>query len=161
MDPNESRPGCRALALRCGRQTMALQDIADRLIAYRIPQIGQRPRNPVITPIMVLPGHADDQLLNRSADPRSARTSTGLRAIELAGDELAVPSQDGVRSGHTGHLGESLAAQAMTDLAERGSLGVRELQPPFQLRLQNAVFGGQIFVPRQQLSLGADSVRLR
>ena len=39
----------------------------------------------------------------------------------------------------------------MTNLAERGSLGVRELEPSFQLGLQDAVFGGQIFVPRQQL----------
>ena len=44
-----------------------------------------------------------------------------------------------------------LAAQAMTDLAERDPLGVRELQSTFQLGLQDAVFGGQIFVPRQQL----------
>src|SRR5262245_14307053 len=39
----------------------------------------------------------------------------------------------------------------MTNLAERGSLGVRELEPSFELGLQDAVFGGQIFVPRQQL----------
>jgi len=39
----------------------------------------------------------------------------------------------------------------MTDLAERGSLGVRELQPPVQLGLQDAVFGGEIFVPHKQL----------
>ena len=39
----------------------------------------------------------------------------------------------------------------MTDLAERGSLGVRELEPPFQLGLQDAIFGGQIFDARQQL----------
>jgi hypothetical protein len=32
-------------------------------------------------------------------------------------------------------LAENLAAQAMTDLTERGSLDVRELQPPFQLDL--------------------------
>ena len=32
MDPNESRPGCRALALWRGRQSVTLQDIADRLI---------------------------------------------------------------------------------------------------------------------------------
>jgi hypothetical protein len=39
----------------------------------------------------------------------------------------------------------------MTNLAKRGSLGVRELEPSFQLGPQDAVFGGQIFVPRQQL----------
>jgi hypothetical protein len=38
----------------------------------------------------------------------------------------------------------------MTEPAQRGSLGVRELQPPLQLSLQNAIFGGQIFIPRQQ-----------
>ena len=39
----------------------------------------------------------------------------------------------------------------MTDLPEHGSLGVRELQSPIQLALQDAVIRGQIFVPRQQL----------
>jgi hypothetical protein len=60
IDPNESRPGCRAFALWRGRQSVALQDIADRLIADLVPQIGQRPRNPVITPVTVLLGHAND-----------------------------------------------------------------------------------------------------
>src|SRR5271157_2181958 len=83
--------------------------------------------------------------------PRPAGAPTSLRAIKLAGDKLAVPSQDGVRPRHIGHLGEDLAAQAMTDLGQCGSLGVRELQPPFQLGLQDPIFGDQIFAPRQQL----------
>jgi len=93
----------------------------------------------------------DDQLLDLSTDPRATKAATGLRAIEFAHHELAVPGQDGVGPGHSGHLGENPAAQAMTNLAERGSLGVRERQPSFQLGLQDAVFGGQIFGPRQQL----------
>src|SRR5215510_3628877 len=39
----------------------------------------------------------------------------------------------------------------MANLAECGSLGVRELGASIQLGLQDAVFGGQIFVARQQL----------
>src|SRR6266542_1172087 len=124
MHPNESRPGCRVLALWRRRQRVALQDIADRLIADLVPKISQRPHDPVITPVTVLLRHANDQLLDLSLDPRPA---TGLGPIEFAGDQLAVPGQDGVRSRHIGHLAENLAAQAMTDLAERGSLGVREL----------------------------------
>src|ERR1700704_6090636 len=151
MDPNESRPGCRALALRGGWQSVALQDIADGLIADLVSQIGQRPRNSVITPVTVLLGHANDQLLNLSLDLRPAGAPTSLRAVKLAGDKLAVPSQDGVRPRHIGHLGEDLAAQAMTDLGQCGSLGVRELQPPFQLGLQDPIFGDQIFAPRRQL----------
>jgi len=68
-----------------------------------------------------------------------------LRAISLR-----YQAQDSVRPGHSCDFAENLAAQAMADLAERGSLGVRELQSTFQLRLQDEVFGGQIIVPRQQ-----------
>src|SRR5262249_6865168 len=127
MHPNEIRPGCRALALWRRRQRVALQDIADRLIADLVSKIGQRPRNPVITPVTVLLGHANDQLLNLSLDPRSSEASTSLRTIEFAGDQLAVPGQDGVRSRRIGHLAENVAAEPMTDLDERGSLEVREL----------------------------------
>src|SRR5260370_11090332 len=95
VDPNECRPRCRALALWCGRQRVTLQDLADRLIADLIPQIGQRPRNAVIAPITVLIGHANDQLLDFSLDPRPARASTGLRAIEFAGDQLAWNTKTG------------------------------------------------------------------
>jgi hypothetical protein len=151
VDADECRPGCRALALRCRRQSVALQDIADRLIADLVPQISQRPHNPVIAPVTVLPRHANDQLLNFSLDPRPARASSSPRAVEFARHEVAVPGQDGVRPGDIGHLAQNLAAQSMTDFAERGSLGVRELQPPLRLGLQDAIFGGQIFDPCQQL----------
>src|SRR5262245_23998947 len=100
VGPNEGRPCGRALALRCRRQTVALQDIADRLIADLIPQIGQRPSDPVIAPGAVLLGHANDALLDLAPDPRSAWAATGFRAIELAGDKLAVPAQDGVWPRH-------------------------------------------------------------
>ena len=151
MGPNERCPCAGALSLRRRRQTVASQDIADRLIGNVVAQIGQRPRNPIITPVSVLAGHANDQLLDLSLDARPARASTGLRAIELAGDKLAIPAQDGVRPGYGRDIGESLAAQPMTDLAERLSLGVREFQPPPQLRLEDAVLGRQVFIPRQQL----------
>ena len=39
----------------------------------------------------------------------------------------------------------------MTDLTERGSIGIRQLQPLLRLGLQDAIFGGQIFDPREQL----------
>src|SRR5205814_5452824 len=121
-DPNEGRPCGRGLALRRRRQRVTLQNIADRLIGNLIPEIGQRACNPVIAPVPVLAGHANDQLLDLSLDPRSARALSGLRAIEFAGDQLAVPGQNGVRAGHSCDLAEDLAAQAMTDLAERGPL---------------------------------------
>jgi hypothetical protein len=119
------------------------------LIRNLVPQIGQRPGDPVIAPVPVLAGHANDQFLDLSLDPGPARAST-RRTIELVGDELTIPAKDGVRSGYGSDVGENLATQAMTDLAEHASLGVRELQPTFQLRLEDAVLDGKILVPRQQ-----------
>jgi hypothetical protein len=77
-----------------------------------------------------------DQLLDLPFKPRPARAATGLRTLEFAGDQLAVPGQDRDRPRHGCDLGENLAAQTMTDLTERGSLGVRELEPPLQLGLR-------------------------
>src|SRR5262249_35492575 len=76
-----------------------------------VSQISQRPRNPVITPVTVLLGNANDQLLDLSLDARPARPATGLGPIEFAGDQLAVPGQDGVGPRHIGHFAENLAAQ--------------------------------------------------
>src|ERR1019366_428708 len=116
-----------------------------------MPQIGQRPHNPIIAPGPILLGHANNQFLNFSVDPWPARGSPFLRAIELAGDEPSVPCQDGVRQGGSRHLAECLATQSTANLAELRSLCVRELQPPLQLAPQNPVFSSQILVPQQQL----------
>jgi hypothetical protein len=48
-----------ALALWRGRQSVALQDIADGLIADLVSQIGQRPDDTVITPVMVFPSRCE------------------------------------------------------------------------------------------------------
>src|SRR5580692_381804 len=128
---DEDRPRGRTLALPRGRQCMALQNIANRLIGNHIPEIGQGAHNPVIAPVPVLARHANDQLLHLALDPRSTRATTNLRAIEFAGDQLAVPSQDSVRPGDGCYLGENLAAHAMTNFAERGSLGIDSFSRPF------------------------------
>src|ERR1700694_2583688 len=79
------------------------------------------------------PSHGSPRPCERSAaqelgPPGACLTSTCLRAIEFADDELAVPGQDGVRSGYIRHLAENFAAQSMSNLAESRSLGVRQPQ---------------------------------
>jgi hypothetical protein len=85
VGPNEGGPRGRALAFRCWQHTVASQNIANCLIGNLAPQIGQRPRNPVMAPVPVLASHANDQFLDLSLDARSARTSTDLRAVEFSG----------------------------------------------------------------------------
>ena len=64
--------------LRSGASAWRCRDIANRLIGNHIPKIGQSAHNPVIAPVAVLAGHANDQLLDFSGNPRSARTSTSF-----------------------------------------------------------------------------------
>src|ERR1035437_6598507 len=116
-----------------------------------MPQIGQRPHNPIIAPGPILLGHANNQLLNFSVDPWPARGSPFLRPIELARDEPSVPCQDGVRKGGSRHLAECLATQSPANLPNLRSLCVRQLQPPLQLAPQNSFISSQIPVPQQQL----------
>ena len=53
VGPNEGRPCGRALALRRRRHTVASQNVSHRLVGNLKPQIGQRPHNPVIAPVLV------------------------------------------------------------------------------------------------------------
>jgi hypothetical protein len=115
--------------------------------------LANAPGNPVIAPVPVLAGHANDQLLDLPLDPGPARILPGHRAIEFAGHKLAIPAKDGVRPSDGGDVGQNLAAQAMTDLAQHASLGIRQPRPAIQFRLEDAVLGGQVFVPRQQLRI--------
>ena len=117
-----------------------------RLIGNLIPEIGQGPQ-PVIAPVPVLARHANNQPLDLQPDPRLP--ATGFEPSNLRATSLRYQAR--IVSGRACDFAENLAAQPMTDLAERGSLGVRELQSTLLLGLQDAVFGGQIFVPRQQL----------
>jgi hypothetical protein len=127
VGPNEGRPGGHVSALRRRRQRVAVQDIANGLIGNLIPEIGQGAHNPVIAPVPVLARHANDQLLDLSLDPRPARALTGLRAIEFAGDQLAVPGQDGVRPGHSCDLSEKRAAKRLNETTGQESKTIHRL----------------------------------
>ena len=83
-------------------------------------------------------GHTNDQLLDLVVDRRPARASTSPRAVEFAGNKLATPGKDGVRPGDGCDLGENRTPEPMTDLAERGSVRVRQLQRAFRMRFSAA-----------------------
>jgi hypothetical protein len=61
-------------------------------------EIGHGARDPIVAPVPVLARRANDQLVHRALEPRSARTLTSRRAREFTGDELAVPGLAAVLS---------------------------------------------------------------
>src|ERR1700730_4648516 len=86
------------------------------------------------------------RLMRGLPGPRRAFEPSNLRATSLRYQPRMVSGRAMVATS-----ARAFAAQPMTDLAERLSLGVREFQPPPQLRLEDAVLGRQVFIPRQQL----------
>jgi hypothetical protein len=128
---------------------MALQNIADPLITDLVPQISQRPRNPVITPVTVLLGHANDQLLDLSTDPRPARASTGLQAILRATN---FRYQARMVSGRATLATSPRILRPIDDRSRQARLARRpRASAALSTGPSGCVFGGQIFIPRQQL----------
>ena len=82
---------------------------------------------------------------------RPARSPTRLRTIELAGDELLVPAQDGVGQRGVRDLRQGLATQPMTNFAQSCSLCVRQPQATLELGSENPVLSGQILRAYQKL----------
>jgi len=103
-----------------GGMPVAPQHIADDLVSHRLAEIGQRTRNPVIAPAGILPGHADNELLDVVVNLRSADLSARLGAIELPGDELPVPAEDRIGFCGVGDVLKRFPTPPTTCLAQRG-----------------------------------------
>src|SRR5215813_10629163 len=75
---------------------------------------------------------------------------TTLGTIELAGDKVLVPGQNGAGLGCPGHLRQSFAPESLADLSKRASLRIRQAQPGWQVRPQNSVLSHQVLVLQKQ-----------
>src|SRR5687768_15939075 len=109
-------------------------------------QVGQRANDAVVTPARVLASEANHQLFNNGLDRRSARIGTVFGAIELAGNEPAIPSQDGIRLRGTGHLLQSLPSEALSNLGQCAPLRIGESKSVRKVSSQNAVLGSAVLV---------------
>src|SRR5215469_7079950 len=113
-------------------------------------QVGQRTGDAVVPPTRVFAGEANHQFRHLGRNPGSARIATGLRTIELAGDEVPVPGEDGVWFGYAGHLLQSFAPESLANISKRASLWIRQAQPGWQVRPQNSVLRHQVLVLQKQ-----------
>src|SRR5664280_2392127 len=79
--------------------------------------------------------------------------------IELVSDQLAIPTQKGIRLGRGCYFLQRLTPQAVSDLRQRGLVSFRKEQSALDLGFQDTVLRGQIFVPQQQFLIdGAGDV---
>ncbi len=128
-----------------------LEDIADRLVRHGGAQIRERSYDAIVAPGWILLGHAHHQVFDLAIHSGSTGRTSPLGASELAGDQLPVPAQNGLRFGGCGDLLQRLSAKTMADLAQGGPLGVGQQESAFQLGFEDAVLGGEIFIAQQEL----------
>src|SRR5215813_754794 len=78
-------------------QPLPLENRSDRAAGYAVSEIRQRALDAPIAPISVLLCHANHQCLDLRGGARSSRSALGA-AVVFLGDQLAMPSQQGLRS---------------------------------------------------------------
>jgi hypothetical protein len=83
---------------------MAFEDIADRLVADAIAQVGHGTHHAVIAPRAILASHAYHQCFEFLVHARASNRFARRRAITRLGHERAVPGEDGIGLRNRGDL---------------------------------------------------------
>ena len=113
-------------------------------------EIGQSPGDAIVTPALVLLGHAEDQRFEFGADARTSRVGAMLGSIELAGDQTSIPGEDSFRFRNTGHLRQTHPPEPLADLRESRARGIRKPQSSGDVRPKDSILGNQIFALEEQ-----------
>jgi len=67
-------------------------------------------------------------------------------AVEFAGNEPAVPGEDGIGLGDTGDLLKRGPAEPLADFSEGRSLGIRKADPGGQVGAENPILGCEVLI---------------
>src|SRR5882724_11220480 len=113
---DECFPRGGGLALGCRRKTMALENVAHRLVTHSVSQVRQGPHDPVVAPGAILPRHAHHQGLQLLVDRGAARSLALLGSIKLLRHALAMPAENRVGLDNGGDFFQSPLAQLLTDV---------------------------------------------
>jgi len=97
------------------------------IIAGHHPQILQSALNAIIAPGTIFTGHPEHKFFNLGIDSGPSRIGAMRGAVELLGDQLAMPGQDRIRFNDRGDFLERLSAELFTNLGSRHAFGVGKL----------------------------------
>jgi hypothetical protein len=70
--------------------------------------------------------------------------------IELPGDELPVPAENGFRRGDAGDLTQDPPAWPLANLSKSGSFRIAQTDAAIDVGAKNSVLGGQVLVSEEQ-----------
>ena len=122
----------------------------DRGASETVPDVLHGTDDPSVSPARILARHRDDQSAKVDALGGSARSSR-FAAIVLRGDEVSVPTQDGVWRGDGSDRSECRAPERLSLVSEQSPLRVGEPQPfAAELLPEHVVLRSQV-IDRGQL----------
>src|SRR5215471_1327385 len=113
--------------------TVALEDIAHGLITDYQAEIGQGANDPVIAPRAILLGDADNQRFQLRVNSGTAWRLPLLGAIELLGDQCAMPGENRLELDDLGHCLEGPLAELLPDHSEGLALTIAQPDAPLKL----------------------------
>jgi hypothetical protein len=147
MDTDELLLGHGGLALRDRGDAVTLEDIAHRLVADAIAQVGHGANDAVIAPGAILAGHPHHQGLQLLGNAGTSESLARLRTAIRLGHERAVLAEDDVRLCNRRDLFQCLPTKLLADLGQGLPLSIGQLHPScLDLVPQDAVFRRQIRV---------------
>jgi hypothetical protein len=92
----EFLPGRLPLSLRHRLDAVFTENGADGGVRDLVPEVSQCALDAVVAPGRILPGHAQHEFDDLRSDPRAPDASATIAAVPLLGDELPVPTKDGI-----------------------------------------------------------------
>ena len=139
MALKKRRPRYSLSPFRRWNNAVLFENVANRLPRCGMPEVEQRASYCRISPTRVLLSHPYGQLWNLIGDAWSSRTPLG-GAVVLLGDQLAMPSQNGVWRYDGRNLSKHPSPQRLALHRQTPTLIVRKPNSlAFQLRLENLV----------------------
>ena len=147
---DEFLPTCALSSFRGWRDALPLQNISDRLMRELMAEVGESAGNAIVTPAFVLPSHAEDQCFEFRGDARTSWVGAMLRAVELAGDQTAIPGQDRIWFRNTGDFRQTVPPDPLADCGEGAALRVRKPQSSGDVGAKDSILRNQVFALQEQ-----------
>jgi len=113
-------------------------------------EITERACDAIVSPALDLLSHANNQRFHFRAQAGTTWIRAVPRAVELAGDQPAIPGEDGFGFRNTSDFCKALPAEALADFGERRALGIGKPELTSDVGAENSILGAQEFPPKEQ-----------
>ncbi len=129
---------------------MAMQDIPDGLVGDLMAEIRQGAGNAIVSPVLIFARHPENKCLEFWSDPGTARITAVLGAVELGGNESAVPGEDGVGLSDASNFREKFAAEAPADFGKCAAFRIGKPEWGREVGAEDSILSDEVFTLEQE-----------